>query len=201
MFKNMLADRKASITEAQKYTPIPNEVDDYDDTPVSPGQLKVGQEYVWIMGAEPLLVTYTGRGKRPLSSNFKFVNRRGDHDLSIRDVKDYIRMKVSENLKNVFAKNMKRLNEVGHNKGHQLFERANEIVMISEGGKPIYFKIIDNSNFFMADNLASVQSGHAKSYHVRAIENKLFGKDIAGWLSGKQSAEAVYGKQYKYKQG
>ena len=70
---------------------------DYEDEIVSPSWLIKGKEYVWIMGAEPLLVVYTGSGKRPGSKNFKFVNKPNiNHDLSPRDVKEYIRYKKGD---------------------------------------------------------------------------------------------------------
>lgn len=66
---------------------------DYDETEVNPSFLIKDNEYVWIMGAEPLLVYYTGRGKKPGTYNFEFKDKKGNHDLSRRDVKEYIKYK------------------------------------------------------------------------------------------------------------
>lgn len=66
---------------------------DYDETEVNPSFLIKDNEYVWIMGAEPLLVYYTGRGKKPGTYNFEFKDEKGDYDLSRRGVKEYIKYK------------------------------------------------------------------------------------------------------------
>ena len=77
---------------------IEHEVEDYSDDAPKLSELKKGEEYVWIMGARPLLVTYMGPGKKGgddiPSFNFAFVNSKGDHDLYFKSVKQYIRKKV-----------------------------------------------------------------------------------------------------------
>tara|TARA_R110000868_G_scaffold12456_24_gene59633 strand:+ start:1206 stop:2543 length:1338 start_codon:yes stop_codon:yes gene_type:complete len=84
------------VKEAKKQKYI-----DYKDDELKPFRdLKVGQEYVWIMGAEPLMVKYTGKGKKGEGYfNFEFVNQKGNHDLSIRDVKEYIKFPLNESKK------------------------------------------------------------------------------------------------------
>lgn len=72
---------------------------DYKDDIIKPMKdLVVGKEYVWIMGMSPMLVRYTGPGKKEFTFNFEFVApEKGNHDLSIRDVREYIKFKLDEN--------------------------------------------------------------------------------------------------------
>ena len=92
-FKKSLVEDGRSGRRKREY-----EVEDYSDDYPKPSELKKGEEYVWIMGAEPLLVTYTGPGKKGgddiPSFNFAFVNSNGNHDLYYKSVKQYIRKKV-----------------------------------------------------------------------------------------------------------
>lgn len=84
---------KSNLNESKQI----KEAIDYEDEIVAPSWLIRDREYVWIMGAEPLLVIYTGPGKKPGSKNFKFKEKPAvNHDLSPRDVKKYIRYKVGE---------------------------------------------------------------------------------------------------------
>lgn len=70
---------------------------DYEDEIVAPSWLQKGHEYVWIMGAEPLLVRYNGRGKKIMTYNFSFIdNPKQNHDLGSRDVREYIRYKIGD---------------------------------------------------------------------------------------------------------
>jgi len=56
---------------------------------ISVSQLKVGEKYVWFMGAAPLICVYKGKGTRPLT--YKFQLDGSEHVLSYRDVIYYIK--------------------------------------------------------------------------------------------------------------
>lgn len=51
--------------------------------------LKEGKEYTWGMGAEYMKCQYVGEGEKPYTYKFKLGN--STHNLSMKDVKDYIK--------------------------------------------------------------------------------------------------------------
>jgi hypothetical protein len=109
------------------------------------------------MGAAPLLVYYTGRGKKPGTYNFEFKDKKGNHDLSRRDVKEYIKYKEGS-----------APGPFGYNSGLNKFKQESKQFSLAQTAKKI-LKESDNDSRSFEDNCEILQKFES--------EDKLYSKE------------------------
>ncbi len=143
---------KSNLNESKQFklaniakTKSINETIDYEDEIVAPSWLIRNREYVWIMGTAPLLVIYTGPGKKPGSKNFKFVDKPNvNHDLSVKDVREYIKYKEGDT-PGPFGHDsdktvMDKLGKIGVNESKQLKEYVDQNSLLYQSLMKLFLK-------------------------------------------------------------
>ena len=72
-----------------------------------------------------------------------------------------------------------------------------DILKINIGTYPWYFKKIDGTHFFMANDEKAIKSGAAMAHHVGQHRGEDYYKSLVSWLKGGIPTKKLYGKGFK----
>lgn len=96
----------------------------------------------------------------------------------------------------ILSENLKRLENVQHNRSGLTKQDTGEVLMIKVRNFPYYLRRVDSKHVKIVSTIREAREGIGGTDHINKFCAKPFYDDISKWLTGDLTTKELYGKKY-----